>query len=143
MIRVRVGDEGFRIASVGLQAGNAEGKFIKIRASRFKKVKGQRPGTGEIPVRLPDIFLGVFPHFPDHRMQHPPQKLRRLSHVRSLLKSKLTFQEGAHISSRLSTFLSFLTFFCRSSHLMTLLPLAVALSGANTHDINLLDDAFL
>ena len=37
MVRVRVGDEGFRIASVGLQAGNAEGKFIKIRASRFKK----------------------------------------------------------------------------------------------------------
>lgn len=33
---------------------------------------------GRMKSRLLDIFLGMFPHFPDHRMRHPPQKLRRL-----------------------------------------------------------------
>ena len=42
----------------------------------YDGLKAQCPGTDEIPA-VGHISRGV-PHFPDHRMQHPPQKLRRL-----------------------------------------------------------------
>ena len=54
--------------------------------------KGQRPGTGEDPAQLSDIFFGMHPHAPNQRIWHTSQKFWCVSYVRPLLKSIFTFQ---------------------------------------------------
>mgnify|MGYP002472020767 CR=1 FL=1 len=44
--------------------------FAHGQQQGYDRFKGQRPGPGEVPAWASDIVFGVFPHFPDQRMQH-------------------------------------------------------------------------
>ncbi len=76
--------------------------FAHGQQQGYDRFEGQRPGTGKIPPRLPDVLFWVLPHFPNHRKQHSPQKFWCVFHVRPR-KASLLFRASPHIFPPLST----------------------------------------